>query len=62
MKQSINVLAIREAHPSLDVESSKRIAEAYVAIAPRTVTTVSIMAAESRRAEESSAAGNDLTT
>lgn len=57
-----DAVPIHLAHPDLDPSAAYRTGQAYAAIASGTGGTVSEMAAESRRAEESSAAGNELST
>lgn len=50
---------IQQAHPGLDDGTARRTAEAYTVLSAETGTDVKSLAAESLRAENSSAAGND---
>lgn len=52
---------IVQAHPGLDGATAQRIAEAYVTVAAETGVDVKSLTADSVRAENSSAAGNDIT-
>jgi hypothetical protein len=53
---------VRAENPDLDVASAGRIGLVYNTIAEESGTTVEALAAEARRAENSSAAGNELST
>lgn len=53
---------VQQVHPELDTGTAKRVAERYVGIARETGTPLSELLAESARAQNSSAAGNDVTT
>ena len=53
---------ISQAHPELSGTTAERISDAYRGVAEGYGTDVNALAAESRRAEESSQAGNDIAT
>lgn len=57
-----SVVVTKMAHPDLDRGTAERTAEAYESIAAQNGSAVSEMATESRRAEASSAAGEELST
>lgn len=52
---------VQQAHLGLEDATARRVAEEYVGIARQTGTPFSEVLAESVRAENSSAAGNDAT-
>ncbi|MFE0472431.1 hypothetical protein ACFW2V_12540 [Streptomyces sp. NPDC058947] len=51
---------VSQAHPELSGTKAERMSDAYRGVAQGYGTSVSTLAEESRRAEESSKAGNDV--
>lgn len=52
---------VKKVHPGLDDSTARRVAESYTHMAGGSAANLNGLLSESRRAENSSAAGNDVT-
>jgi hypothetical protein len=52
---------VKKIHPGLDDSTARRVAESYTHVATSSDASLSGLLSESRRAENTSAAGNDVT-